>query len=162
MPRRFLILAAILPLVACAGPPGAAPHTATSPPLQPSPAAADPWADGAEKSFYLRHFALMEAYRCDAVSRDEALRVMLALRLDRARLASVTDPRRAILAAAASQKAQGYARQAIPCMSEAIRLMQSLRQDYPVARTATRATPPQSPAPGPRARPRLKPGEIDI
>lgn len=162
--RYVLILAALLLPTACAPPsqPRVVTHHAPYTPPYPDllrgpatpPAAArprTPHRTDAEKSFYLDQLAILEAYRCKAITQPEALRLGIAHRLDRRRHGSIPEARRSALFHAAADEVVDLASDGSPCLPSALRLVRLIQQDYPATQ---RAAPPQArPAPAEEARP---------
>lgn len=162
--RYVLVLAALLLPAACAPPTQPrvvtqhGPYTPPYPDLLRGPATpsaparpATPYQTEAEKSFYLDQLAILEAYRCKAIPRAEALRLGTAHRLDTRRHGGITQARRSALLHAAADEVVDLASDGSPCLPSAARLVRLIQQDYPVGRAT--APPPAQPAPAPQPTP---------
>lgn len=181
--RRAILLAA-LALGACAPPSQPrvvaqyfpAPAPASQPPAEtPNAAPADPWHSDTERHYFMRHFAVLEAFRCRALPRDEAIRLNVALRLDTARTTGISTTRRDALATAASAMVQRFAANGLACTAEALPLMRLVQAAYPAPRAPARATRPpgagptaptdsgwQPARPAPAPLPPLTPDQLDL
>jgi hypothetical protein len=108
--------------------------------------AADPWRSAAEETHFLRSFAILEAYRCKAISAAESEH--LAVKIGMA--SPLTEARRTAIDDAAGARVAALARTRQPCTASAVRLARSLQTSYPFNPAAPAMprspNPPGSPA----------------
>lgn len=153
------------------------PDPAPAPPPGPSSAAARDvmvWQSENERSFYLSYYVVLEGYRCLDLSRDEALRLAVALRRDNARF-KLSDSRQAVLTEHATAQVRGYAAKPLSCDGKHLPLLRIVQAEYrrpPTPRPAPPALPDGRTGPAdtgwqpgpsaPRPLPPPRPDQIDL